>query len=109
MRIPRVQFTVRRLMFAVGDRRSYELVDPVAVEVAIDPSACTIVCVFRSPATGESGMPDAMQPPDVLVALHQAADGAALARELPLSLRRRSHEDQVGLSADADLRAGGRR
>jgi hypothetical protein len=53
MRVPRVQFTVRRLMFAVAIAGLASWLIRVAVEVASDPSACTIVCVFQSPATGK--------------------------------------------------------
>jgi hypothetical protein len=53
MRVPRVQFTVRRLMFAVAIAGLASWLIRVAVEVASDPSARTIVCVFQSPATGK--------------------------------------------------------
>jgi hypothetical protein len=53
MRLPRVRFTLRLLMIAVAIAGLVSWLIRVAVEVASDPSACTIVCVYHSPATGK--------------------------------------------------------
>jgi hypothetical protein len=63
MRMPRVQFTMRRLMIGVAIAGLVSWLIRVALEVAGDPNGDAIFCVYQSPVTGKVSYLTECNPP----------------------------------------------